>query len=162
MRYLLDSDVLIRAKRDHYRFAVFPCFWDWIEQAIKSGLVTSVEAVQQELMAGNDDLAEWVKKLASSFLAPDAATTAAAQRVSAWVQHPDRLYTQAERAKFFGVADYWLVSHALGCGDTVVTQEQSAPNGRKVKIPDVCRAVGVPCITPFDMLQIVGAQFAKS
>ncbi len=33
MAYLLDSDVFIRAKRDHYGFDFCPAFWDWLEQA---------------------------------------------------------------------------------------------------------------------------------
>jgi len=31
--YLLDSDVLIRAKNDHYGFDFCPGFWDWLEAA---------------------------------------------------------------------------------------------------------------------------------
>gem|GEM_PF-6918350 len=33
MAYLLDSDVLIRAKNDHYGFDFCPGFWDWLEAA---------------------------------------------------------------------------------------------------------------------------------
>jgi len=56
MAYLLDSNVFIRAKNDYYGFDICPAFWDWIEQAHGSGVVYSVEAVYDELVAGDDEL----------------------------------------------------------------------------------------------------------
>ena len=32
MAYLLDSDVFIRAKNDHYGFDLCPGFWEWLER----------------------------------------------------------------------------------------------------------------------------------
>lgn len=68
MAYLLDSDVFIRAKNDHYGFDFCPAFWDWLERASSNGTVSSVEAVSQELIGGDDDLAYWVKDHRSMFL----------------------------------------------------------------------------------------------
>lgn len=160
MPYLVDADALIRAKRDHYRFSVFPCFWSWIEQRAASGLVLSVAAIERELLAGNDDLAAWVAGHSAIFLRADTATSNSAQVVSAWVSGATRPYLPAAVSTFFAAADYWLISHALAHGFTVVTHEVGDPRSRRrVKIPDVCAGVGVPCTTPFDMLQAEGTNF---
>ena len=47
MAYLLDSDVFIRAKNDHFGFDFCPAFWDWLELASSNGTVGSVDAVYQ-------------------------------------------------------------------------------------------------------------------
>jgi hypothetical protein len=61
MAYLLDSDVLIRAKNDHYGFDLCPGFWVWLERANESSIVHSVEAVYNEIVVGGDELAEWAR-----------------------------------------------------------------------------------------------------
>ena len=159
MPYLVDADVFLRAKRDHYRFNIFPCFWDWLVEQGKRGVVLSVIAVKRELV--DPDIATWADRCKDVFLEPDEATTTAAQRVSEWVQAPLRPYIDSARAEFFAAADYWLISQALAHGFTVVTHEVPAPlSKRRVKIPDVCSGVGVPCLSPFDMLQAEGIRFA--
>ena len=61
MAYLLDADVFIRAKNDHYGFDFCPAFWDWLERAGGEGIVHSVEAVYDELSVREDELADWTK-----------------------------------------------------------------------------------------------------
>jgi len=56
MAYLLDSDVFIRAKNDHYGFDICPGFWNWLEESNTVGAVHSIEAVYNELILGGDDL----------------------------------------------------------------------------------------------------------
>jgi len=160
MPYLLDANVLIRAKRDHYRFGTFPCFWDWIVAQHATGNVFSVKAVEQEILTGGDDLSTWIGRIANAFLAPDQNTTNAAQRLSGWASDPARKYTQAAINTFFGSADYWLIAHASAHGFTVVTQEVPEPNRRnRVKIPDVCNGLGVLWVNTFDMLHNEQARF---
>jgi predicted nucleic acid-binding protein len=160
--YLLDANVLISAKRDHYRFAVFPCFWDWVLAQALAATVLSVEAVRRELVAGADDLAQWAASLpAGAFLPPDAQTAASAETLSAWVNDPARPYTGAARSTFLASADYWLIAHAHGHGFTVVTHETPQPLAqRRVKIPDACNALSVTWTNPFEMLQREGAAFS--
>ena len=45
--YLLDTDVLIRAKNEHYGFDLCPGFWQWLdhEHAAHAGLVQSLGTV---------------------------------------------------------------------------------------------------------------------
>lgn len=69
-------------------------------------------------------------------------------------------FTQAALAQFTGNnADYLLVAFARAYGCTVVTQEVSAPMGRRrVKIPDACKAMGAAVTTTFEMMRRCGAR----
>lgn len=159
MAYLLDADVFISAKRDHYRMNVCPGFWDWIALAHRSGIIYSVSAVNKELKNGSDLLVAWASQQPKTFfLSPDKHVVAALETVSNWVN--SQSYTPAAIAEFFAAADYWLVGHALATGYTVVTHEVSVPSSKKkVKIPDACNGVGVKWTNPFDMLEKQGALF---
>lgn len=161
-RYLLDANVFIRAKRDHYRFATFPCFWDWLIAQQAAGVVFSVEAVETELKNGKDDLTTWASALPSgSFLPPDVAAAASAARLAQWAKDSARPYTQAAVSTFFASADYWLVAHAHAHGFTVVTHEVPQPEAqRRVKIADACNGLGLAWLNPFEMLQRHGAKFS--
>jgi len=159
MPYLLDSDVFISAKRDHYRMKVCPGFWDWLGKAHSSGRVYSIRKVSEELKTAGDNLSQWVKaQPASFFIGPGAGFGTASVAVSNWVQA--QKYSVAAVSEFFSVSDYWLVAQALENGCTVVTHEVPRPDSRrKIKIPDVCDGVGVVWTNPFDMLEILGALF---
>jgi hypothetical protein len=53
-----------------------------------------------------------------------------------------------------------LIAKAVTAGATVVTQETYEPfRLNKVKIPNVCRAFGVPYLNTFDLLQQLRAKF---
>ena len=52
--YLLDSDIFIRAKNDHYGFDFFPAFWDWLIGQSKAGRVSSIKAIHDELIQRPD------------------------------------------------------------------------------------------------------------
>ncbi|MBI4570184.1 MAG: DUF4411 family protein [Planctomycetes bacterium] len=163
MPYLLDADVFIRAKRDHYRFNFCPAFWEWIGKAHEAGKVFSIEKVRDELTAGNDELAPWARALPPSFfIVADSTVSVAATTVSKWANSPRLRYTPQAVYEFLQSADYWLVSQALakGKGWKVVTHEVSAPGAKShVKIPDACIGVGGVSISPFQMLEDEGSRF---
>ena len=159
MAYLLDADVFIRAKRDHYRFTFCPGFWEWLLKANGSGKVFSIDKVKGELESGTDELARWAGAQSSLFfLIPDSTVAAAAARVSRWVNQ--QRYESQAIVEFFQSADYWLVAHALAKGWKVVTHEISAPGSRKkIKLPDACDGVRVWCTNPYQMLDDERARF---
>lgn len=113
----------------------------------------------QEVIAGGDDLAQWMRARPASFiLKPTADDTPALQQVSMWANGAP--YRQGAAATFLGNGDYYLVSQALSLGCTVVTHEVASPAGEKrIKIPDACRAVDVASMSPFQMLRAEGARF---
>ena len=151
-RYLLDANVFIQAKNLHYGFDFCPAFWDWLVQGNETGTIASVEKVADELLLADDDLAEWVQERGDEFfLPPDSAVASSLARVSDWAAGSD--YDSAAITTFLQVADFWLVAHALAHSYAVVTHEVPADTVRKIKIPNACVALGLACLTPYEMLR---------
>lgn len=152
MAYLLDANVFIQAKNLHYGFDFCPGFWEWLALANEQGRVFSIERIANELESGDDDLSVWaVERGDGFFLKPDAKILPALAAVSQWAI--GQSYAPAAVNTFLQVADYYLVAHALAHGHTVVTHEIAANSINKVKIPNACIGLGVPCVTPFEMLR---------
>ena len=73
--YLLDTDVFIRAKNQHYGFDFCPGFWNWVDREYVAGRVFSIQAVYEELRHGKDELSTWAKDRKGMFLKPDLSTS---------------------------------------------------------------------------------------
>jgi len=156
--FLLDSDVFIRAKNDHYGFDFCPGFWHWLEVANQNGSVQSVMAVYDELMVGDDDLSEWAKVHRSLFRSTTATELPSIAAVNRWAtDSPD--YEAAAKSEFASAADSFLIGHALAGGHTVVTHEVISDGRRRIKIPNAAIANGVPYTNPFRMLRSARARF---
>ena len=158
MAYLLDSDVFIRAKNDHYGFDFCPAFWDWLERASSNGTVSSVDAVYQELIGGDDALARWVKDHRSMFLPVTADELPHIAGINRWANDSTH-YEAAAKAEFASAADSFLIGHALSGNHTVVTHERIGDSRRKIKIPNAAIANGVKVVSPFQMLRTERARF---
>ncbi len=158
MAYLLDANVFIQAKNLHYGFDFCPAFWEWIVRENQAGSVLSISQISDELIAGNDELADWAREQSENFFPDtDSATLPALAEVAAWVQSQD--FEQAAVNTFLQVADYYLVAYARAHAHTVVTHEIPSESLRKVKIPTVCIGMGVKFVTPYAMLRRAGARF---
>jgi hypothetical protein len=158
--YLIDANVFIQAKNAHYGFDIVPAFWTWLEQAHAAGTVYTVEKVAQEVSAGGDQLATWMKQRPKSFkLAPTPNDQPSLTTLASWAQNHPR-YSQGAAATFLAVGDFYLVAQALSLGYTVVTHETPAPSSvNSIKIPDACNAFRVPWCSPFQMLKDEHVQF---
>ena len=112
-----------------------------------------MEKVAEELLAGQDELAEWVKRQPKSFqLAPGLADTASMAKVAQWAKNAG--YQQGAVATFLSAGDFYIVSQALTLNYTVITHEKPEPQSkRRIKIPDACNAVGVRWMNSFQMLR---------
>ncbi|MGH8926320.1 MAG: DUF4411 family protein [Acidimicrobiia bacterium] len=163
MANVLDADVFIRAKNDHYSFETVPGFWTWLKNANANGDVFSIQRVRDELLAGDDDLTEWAKDRHDEFfLPPDPPLLAALSVVATWVTSEPR-FTEAAVRTFLDSADYFLVGQAMTRDMIVVTHEVSAPQSRAtVKLPDACTAMNVAYMSPFRMLKNENAVFVLS
>lgn len=158
MAYLLDTNVLIEAKDRYYQFSFCPGFWDCIKTLHDAGRVFSVNKVGDELAQREDELSAWAKSMGGHFfLSPDVEVLQALAKVAQWLHSQN--YDETAIRAFLEKADYYLVSHALAYGHTVVTQEVPADTVRKIKIPNVCIGVGVPVINTFEMLKHEHARF---
>lgn len=158
MTYLLDANVFISAKNLHYGMDFCPAFWDWLIREHDAGKVFSIEKVADEIMAADDELARWASERDDEFFrAPDEATLPAFGAVTAWVH--GRGYEPAAISTFLQDADYYLVAQARAGEHTVITHEVPSASTRKVKIPDVCIGMDIPCMSPYQMLRRERARF---
>lgn len=160
--YVLDTNVLVEAKRRYYRFGLCPGFWDCLAWQHKQGVVRSIDRVRKELDLGNDDLTRWARKTAPvSFFAATTqkATAELFGQMVAWAQSQPQ-YLPPAITKFATGADGWLIAYAKSQEFVVVTHElPSAEAKKEIKIPNVCQAFGVEYIDTFDMLERLSAVF---
>jgi hypothetical protein len=151
MAYLLDADVFIQAKNLHYRLDVVPGFWQWLDSANSRDLVMSIKEVRKELLERKDKLSYWCKPRKKMFVdADDGKTYESLQLLATWVNEN---YEPAAQGKFFQDADFVLVGYAHAHNHTIVTHEVPA-YGFDVKIPNACKQMDVPIISPFEMLTV--------
>ncbi len=160
-RYALDANVFIQAKRRFYGLDFCPGYWHtliWHQQHRK---LCSVDKVQNELLRGGDDLAQWVKQQFGAEAFADTTTPAVAgvyAQMLAWVMAQPQFLDSA-KAEFQQVADGWLAAFAKASSYVVVTLEEYDPVIRKkVPLPNICRAFDVESITPFEMLRRLNVQ----
>jgi len=158
--YPLDANVLIDAKNRYFAFDIVPAFWDWLAAQHAAKKVFIVQAVYDELIAGADELADWVKAQPRSFiLVPTETDRSSLENVSTWVNSTG--FKPAAVSDFLQAGDYFIVAQALTLGYAVVTLEKPDPLSKKrVKIPDACAAMGVSWMTPFEMLRAERAKFS--
>jgi hypothetical protein len=160
MKYLVDSDTLIRAKNDFYRFETAPGFWDCLESAHKRGLIFSVSAVRHEL-TGEDHLANWAKKMGTKFfLNPDSFVQSSLTKIAEWVGNHGT-YSDAAKQDFLKKADFVLAGHAHAYSYTVVTFEKHAESKHVIKIPSVCKQFAVKCVPLFAITTELGLNLVQ-
>ncbi len=158
MAYLLDSNVFIEAKKRWYGLDFCPAYWEWLDRSHSSGLVFSVERVQTEIAAHDDDLLAWVNARAHGFfLTPDQAVLNSLSELTTWATGGQ--YNQAAVTTFLDGADSYLVAHAHAHGYVVVTHEIVGSRASNVKIPNACVAMNVRYLNTFEMLRTEQARF---
>lgn len=156
--YLLDANVFIEAKNRYYSFDIAPGFWDWLDRAHQQLLVCSIDAVRNELLAGDDDLSEWASRNAPFFRKLGSNMSTHFQALTVWASSQN--YRPNALAEFTGRhADFQIVAYARARELTVVSHE-SAKSGskKKIKIPDACSAMGVRVVDTFEMLRQTNAR----
>jgi hypothetical protein len=158
MAYLLDANVFISAKNNHYGFEFCPAFWDWLDIANATGAVRSVERVYHELIERGDDLSEWARARRDFFLALTTADVQSVAEVNRWA-HDSSDYDPAAKAEFADAADSFLVAQARVGRHTIVTHERISDGRKRIKIPNAAAAHGVAWCTPFHMLRVEQARF---
>lgn len=147
--YSFDTSALINGRRDLLPPATFPSVWVRIEDMVADGSVRCVDEVLRELARRDGDAVHtWAREQDGLFVDLDADVQAATARVLAL--HPRLLGNGKGR----NGADPFVIALALARGGVVVTEESRGSLDRP-KIPVVCEAMGVRCLT---LVQFIGEQ----
>lgn len=160
MKYLMDANTYIEAKNKYYGMDFCPGYWDWLIDQFAMGNVASIDFVGKELEKGNDKLREWCRSHRDHFIeSNDLDTQAEYYEVVNFVMAGK--YNPGNRDGFLKGADPWLIAKSKSTGAVLVTHEaRKAPaDTTKVKIPNICDALGVQCISTFELLRTLEARF---
>lgn len=158
MAFLLDANVFIEARNRYYAADICPAFWKWLEIQERLGTIVSNEAVRDELLGHEDDLAKWARDRPKAFFpAVDRQVLPHLPTLAVWVRAQQ--YRPDAVARFLSSADYYLIATAMGHGHVLVTHEVPSDGVKRVKIPEPCVAHGVAFINTFVMLRRLGARF---
>jgi len=161
-RYALDANVFIQAHQTYYGFDICPGFWLALVRQLEMKRVCSIDKIKTELLAGKDQLSEWVKEVAPATFfkgTADVTVSGAFRDMVNWVQSESQFTPQA-KAEFSSVADGWVVAYAKANSLVVVTHEEFAPDAKKkVPIPNVCVEFEVEHLNTFEMLRDLKVKF---
>ena len=147
--YFIDTCSLTELRRT-YPKAHFPQVWAMLDRLAKEGRLLSVDEVYEELLVQDDEVAEWAEENEDLFLELDAAIQNQAKTILK--QFP----TLVDLKKSKSGADPFLIAAAVVRRGTVVTQEKKSGGSPAAKIPDVCKALNIPCITLLGVIQAEG------
>ena len=135
--YILDTSVLIQAHRVYYSFDIAPAFWNFLIESVKTDKIVSVDRVNDEILKGNDELADWVRN-----------------DFSFAFENTKDEFSRADNA------DAWTIAYASTHNCVLVTQEVLNNNiRRKIPIPNVCVAFDVKYIDTFTLLRELNFKF---
>jgi hypothetical protein len=161
-RFILDSNVFIQAHRTYYAFDICPGFWDALVRQHGAKRLCSIDRIQDELEAINDQLRAWAaESVPAAFFkgTSDKKVVDAFREIANWVQNEPQFSAQA-KSQFLGGADGWLIAFAKVNGMVVVSHEGFAPDAiNRVPIPNVCIEFDAAFCNTFEMLHEIGEQF---
>lgn len=158
MAFLLDTNVFIEARNRYYATDICPGFWEWLGLQETARTILSIEAVRDELIGREDELAQWARDRSPSFF-PGVSSVVLPHLATLATWARNQRYRPEAVAEFLSSADYYLIATAMGDGHTVVTHETPSDAIKRVKIPEPCIAHGVPFVNSFVMLRRLGARF---
>ena len=144
--YCIDTSALIAAWDERYPIDIFPQLWTGIATIIAEGRLICPEEVAHELNKRSKDLAAWMIEAGPIVVATDQSTVDQVVRVLA--SH-ERLVAERKRASS---ADPFVISLAKLRGAIVVTEEGQGTEA-KPKIPTVCMAYKVECVSLLEFIR---------
>lgn len=151
--YFLDANILISANRTHFPLTSNrQQFWMWMLKMGEERKICIPESVYEELAVGHDDLIKWLMTNKKSFfISKQAAFGVMPEVMSAYVHIFGHDMAFPEGVLETLKADPYIVAHAKTSSGVVVTDEiannKLMLNYKSVKIPAVCKFMGIHCIT---------------
>jgi len=144
--YSLDSDAIIHAWRS-YPIKNFPKIWLWIETLGKEGKIGISEIVFKELLRGGDECYTWFNNRKEMFICQND------PEIQEEIKRLVNTYVNFGLITGKNEGDPYVVAVAKVNSCTVVTNESMSNNLNGPKVPDVCRAEGIPCVKFIRIIQ---------
>jgi len=159
-RYVIDTSSLIDLSRQYPR-DIFPRVWEQLERLVKESRIVSPREVLDEVESKDDPLSIWSKDHKMVF---KEVTVTQIDTVRDIMHRYPGLVGRMGRFS----ADPWVIALAVECRDdpqktlepiswSVVTEEQI--RGNRVRIPFVCKEMGIPCINFLGLIRKEGWSF---
>ena len=151
--YCIDTSSILVWFVDTYPPSIFPGLVIRMEELIAAGRLRAPRAVLDEIRPG-DDCHAWVRAQTALFLEESVAVQRIVRRLMATHHDP------ARPTKGINGADPFVIAMARDGGAhwTVVADEHPGSRENR-KIPFVCNAEGVRCLTFQQMMRAEGWQF---
>ncbi len=155
--YAVDTSVLMDWQARYLPTDVFPSLVGKVDELILQERFLAPTLVEEELGAvGTAELTSWAKRRPRMFVALELVMEEA---LAIQARFPGLKDPRAE----FEEADAYVIAVAKLRDGVVVTQETSASEKRNPKrthfIPDVCRELGLPCISLLGLMRREGWTF---
>lgn len=149
--YSIDTNSLMDWQARYYPVDVFAGLVTRMDSLVASGRMLAAELVREEAEAvGTAGLIQWVQTNSGMFV-PTASLlmdSLAVQNQFTGLRDPKAEYEEA---------DPYVIALAQQKGGIVVTQETPAAEKNRPRrthfIPDVCRELGIPCISLLGMMR---------
>lgn len=158
-KYCIDTNVLIQAWQKYYSPTLCPDYWNLLNELGRQHLIFIPRMVYDEILKVEDDLSEWFK---SSLIEVRNETESVVNCLKdIYSTHP-RHKLLVDNAKGRSLADPWVIAHAIDQNAIVVTKEKkvTALSSKRIKIPNVCKNMGVESIDDFELLKRLNVTFS--
>lgn len=157
MIYSVDTSSLMDWQARYYPADVFAGLRAQIDALGELGRFLAVALVEDEVRAvGTADMANWLEDR-KNIIVPTAEVLMEAQLIQ------NRFTGLRDPKAEFEEADSYVIALAKNRNGIVVTQETPAAEKRNPKrthfIPDVCRELGIPCISFLGLIRREGWRF---
>ncbi len=157
--FCIDTNVLIQAWQKYYSPDFCADYWVILNRLGQDGKLFIPEEVLNEIKKVEDSLSIWLKNSNIPIKIISEPVTNNVQKIFAKAEAHKYL---VDNTRLRSMADPWVIAHAIHEQATVVTKEEkvTAVSSRRIKIPNVCENMGVPCIDDFEMIRRLGIRFS--
>ncbi len=155
--YIIDSNFLININRE-IPVDIHDDLWDLILHLAQTNYLKVPERVIDELEKGSDNLAIWVKTNKKDLIVKTDDIFSELPIVLLKYQEGKEAIPLDELDILESIADPYVIAHAIKLGGTVVSSERPCKgnyitqNPKNRKIPDICSACSINCITGMKFL----------
>jgi len=138
--YVFDTSAILECRQRYYPPDVFPSLYQKLEEVIEAGIIIVPDEVKTELSKKDDETLGWLKKNHKMVVELDEPIQQAVINI---LNDYPKLVESGRRSG----GDPFVIALAQVRGAVVVTMEQNIPTEKKIKIPRVCEALGIRCLS---------------